>query len=115
MTLKRDEFLNHLFGTYRDLLGAFEPTPAFNAKVWARIEARKRESLNWASYLIAWSPRLAFAAVLLAAALLVAAPWMGTGADSQSALLDASYVDMLALESMDDQGGALLVLAENGR
>lgn len=115
MTLERDEFLNHLFGTYRELLGSFEPSAAFNAKVWARIEARKRESLGWASYLISWSPRLALAAVVLAAVLLFAAPWMGTGADSQSALLDASYVDVLALESMDDQGGALWVLAENGR
>ena len=115
MTSQRDEFLNHLLGTYRELLGSFESTGAFNAKVWARIEARKRESLNWASFLIAWSPRLAFAAMVLAAALLVATPWMGEDAGSQSALLDASYVDVLALESMDDQGGALWVLAENGR
>ena len=114
MPPNRDEFLDRLFELYRELLGEFEPTPAFVAKVWARIDARKQARASWASYLIAWSPRLAIASFALAA-LLVASEWMPLGNGSDSVLLDSSYVDVLALDSMEGQDEALSVLAENGR
>jgi hypothetical protein len=114
MTTNRDEFLDRLFGMYREVLGEFEPTPAFVAKVWAKIDSRRRERASWASYLIAWSPRLAIASFAVAA-LLVASQWMPIGNESDSALLDSSYVDVLALDSMDEQDEALWVLAENGK
>ena len=114
MTENRDQFLNRLFRMYSDLLGEFEPSPAFVAKVWAGIEARKQEKASWAFYLIAWAPRLAIASVA-AAALLTASYWMLPSGSTESALLDSSYVDVLALDSMDGQDGALWVLAENGK
>ena len=114
MTENRDQFVNRLFKTYSDLLGEFEPSPAFVAKVWAGIEARKQEKASWAFYLIAWAPRLAIASVALAA-LLTVSQWMLLGDSSESALLETSYVDVLALDSADEQDGALWVLAENGK
>lgn len=114
MAMNRDEFLDRLFAMYKELLGEFEPTPAFVAKVWARIDSRRQERASWASYLIAWSPRLAIASFAVAA-LLVASQWMPLRYESDSALLDSSYVDVLALDSMEEQDEALWVLAENGR
>ena len=114
MIINRDEFLDRLFGMYKELLGEFEPTPAFVAKVWAEIDSRRQARTSWAHYLITWSPRLALAS-LAVAALLVASQWTTFGTESDSALLDSSYVDVLALDSIDEQDEALWVLAENGR
>ncbi len=114
MAANRDQYLNRLFGVYKELLGDFEPSPAFVAEVRAKIDSREQERASWASYLIAWSPRLAIASFAVAA-LLVASQWMPIGNESDSALLDSSYVDVLALDSMEEQDEALWVLAENGK
>ena len=108
----REEFLSRLFATYKNLLGDFEPTPAFIPMVWRRIEARRNENDSWANYLIAWSPRLAFAAVA-AALLLIASLWVPFGSDRESTLMSTTYVDVLTASSMDEQDGALWALAAN--
>lgn len=115
MSASDRRFLNHLLSAYGDLLGPFEPSPHFNAGLWARIEERRLKAASWMSYWIAWAPRLSLAAVVLAAALLAAVPWLSPDDGSESALLDSSYVDVLARDSIDDPDGALWVLAENGR
>jgi hypothetical protein len=114
MQQNRETVMDRLFGTYRQLLGDFEPTPTFAARVWRAIEARKLERTSWAAYLISWAPRLACASVAVAA-MLIAAQWTPLGNNVESALLDASYVDVLTLDSLDEQDGALWVLAENGQ
>ena len=113
MQTNRDEFLNRLFAIYRDLLGEFEPSPAFAARVWSAIDARKRENASWASYLIAWSPRLAFASMALAG-LVAFSHWVTAGTDGGSVVLEASYEDVLIRNAMDQRDGAIWVLAENG-
>lgn len=110
----REGFLDRLFATYRELLGEFEPTPAFAAKVWAKIESRKRENDNWLTYLIAWSPRLAFASFAVAL-LLTASQWLPSQDAGEAALLDATYVDVLRANSLDEEDGALWMVASNGR
>ncbi len=112
MRTNRDEFLNRLFAMYRDLLGDFEPGPDFTARVWAAIEARKEDSPTWLSYLIAWSPRLAAASVLLAA-LAVVSQWALHETDSASVVLESSYEDVLIQSAMDQSDGTIWVLAEN--
>lgn len=107
MSASDRRFLTHLLSVYRDLLGPFEPSPHFNARLWARIEKRRLRAASGMSYWIAWAPRLALAAVVLAAALLAATPWLAPQDGGKSALLDSSYVDVLA--------GDYWVLAENGR
>ncbi len=113
MRTNRDEFLNNLLAMYRDLLGEFEPSPAFAARVWAAIEARKEDGPSWLSYLIAWSPRLAAASVALAA-LAVASQWAFVGPNRDSLVLESSYEDVLIRTAMDQSDGAIWVLAENG-
>lgn len=113
MQSNRDEFLNRLLALYRDLLGEFEPSPAFTARVWAEIEARKKESPSWLSYLIAWSPRLAAASFVLAL-LAVASEWAMVGTDSESLVHASSYEDVLIEDVMNQSNGAIWVLAENG-
>ena len=117
----RDEFLGRLFATYRDLLGDFEPSPSFAAKVWTGIEARKRAVAEggqeidfWSAWLLAWSPRVAFAA-LACAALLTAAQWLPFGQDRGAAVLEASYVDVLVEDTLGEGDDAMWVLAENGK
>lgn len=113
MTTDREDFLRRLLAAYKALLGEFEPSPAFVPGVWRAIEAR-RERGAWRHYLIAWSPRIGLAAVAVAV-LLIASQWLPLGNGTESALIDSSYVDVLAMDSMDEEDGALWVLAENGR
>ncbi|MCY4595720.1 MAG: hypothetical protein OXC19_13105 [Bryobacterales bacterium] len=110
----REEFLSRLFATYKNLLGDFEPTPAFIPMVWRRIEARRNERDSWANYLVAWSPRLAFTSVA-AALLLIASLWLPSESDREAALINTTYVDVLTASSMDEQDGALWALAANRR
>ena len=116
----RDEFLGRLFATYRELLGEFEPSPAFSAKVWAAIEARRRlvadrrqEMDFWTACLTALSPRLAFAALAFAA-LLAATQWLALGDARSAAVLEASYVDVLVQNAIGEPDEAVWVVAENG-
>jgi hypothetical protein len=114
MTAKPDELLDRLFAVYREMMGAFEPGPMFVAEVWAKIRSRRQEQHGWAAYLTAWAPRLALSAVAVAA-LLVGFLWAQVSQREESALLNATYVDTLALDSMDEQDGAVWVVARNGR
>ena len=114
MTAKRDEFLDRLFAVYRELMVAFEPGPSFVAEVWAKIRSRRDEQAGWATYLVAWAPRLALSTAAIAA-LLVGFLWTQVSEREESALLNATYVDSLALDSMDEQDGVVWVVARNGR
>jgi len=108
---ERNEFLDRLFATYRSLLGDFEPSAAFVAKVWQRIEARRAERGGWASYLVAWAPRLAYGSLALAL-ILIASQWLPINDRREDALIESSYVDVLTENSLDEQDGALWALAE---
>lgn len=109
-----DDFLSRLFLLYRDLLGEYEPSPSFVAKVWLAIDARKAASVSWSSYLVAWSPRLAAASMALAA-LLALSQLVTSGSDSGTVVLESSYEDVLILNAMDQNDGAIWVVAENGQ
>ena len=110
----REEFLSRLFATYKQLLGDFEPTPAFIPMVWRRIEVRRDERDGWANYLVVWSRRLALTSIA-AALLLTASLWLPSGSDRESALINTTYVDVLTASSMDEQDGTLWALATTGR
>ncbi len=114
MQNSRDEFLDHLFAVYRELLGDYEAGPSFIAEVWAKIEARRREQSSWLTYLLKWAPRLAVSAAAIAA-LLTASLWIQSAWQRDSELLDASYVDVLMLDSIDEQDGAIWMVARNGK
>lgn len=114
MTAKPDELLDRLFAVYREMMVAFEPGPSFVAEVWAKIRSRREEQNGWGTYLVAWAPRLALSAVAVAA-LLVGFIWTEVSQREESELLNATYVDTLALDSMDEQDGAVWVVARNGR
>ncbi len=114
MTAKPDELLDRLFAVYREMMGTFDPGPMFVAEVWAKIRSRQQEPNGWAAYLTAWAPRLALSAAAIAA-LVVGFLWAQVTQREESALLNASYVDTLALDSMDEQDGAVWVVARNGR
>ena len=114
MKTKPNEFLDRLFAVYRELMVAFEPGPSFVAEVWAKIRSRREEQTGWAAYLVAWAPRLALSAAAVAA-LLVGFLWTQVSEREESALLNATYVDTLALDSMDEQDGVVWVVARNGR
>ncbi len=107
-----EEFLDRMFAAYRGALGEFRLSPEFLPLLWARIESRR--SAGWLTHLAAWSPRLALAAVVLAA-LLTASLSLPYGQSSESAVLESSYVDVLTLDSMDEHDRALWQLAENNR
>lgn len=107
-----DEFLDRMFAAYREALGEFRSSPQFLPLLWARIEARR--PAGWFTHLAAWSPRLALAALAFAA-LLIASLGLPYGQSNESAVLEASYVDVLTLDSMDEHDRALWQLAENKR
>ena len=109
---EHDKFLDRMFEIYRDALGEFEPSPEFMPNLWAKIESHR--PVSWLTHLVAWSPRLAFASVAVAA-LLIASMWLPQGQFSDTAVLESSYVDVLTLDSMDEHDGALWQLAENAR
>ena len=98
---------------YRELLGDFEPSPMFGARVWAAIEARRESAPSWWSYLIAWSPRLAAASLALAA-LALFSQWAMLGPENDSLARGSSYEDLLIEDIMKQSNGAIWVLAENG-
>lgn len=110
----RDDFLDRLFATYRSLVGDFEPSPAFIAMVWQRIEARREEQGGWASYLVAWTPRLLYGSLALAL-ILIASQWLPINDRREDALMESSYVDVLTENSLDEQDSALWALAEYRR
>lgn len=112
MMQEQEKFLDRMFAIYREALGEFEPSPEFLPNIWARIESRR--PVSWLTHVVAWSPRLAFASVAVAA-LLIASIWLPNGQSNESALLESSYVDVLTLDSMDEHDGALWQLAENER
>ncbi len=98
---KFDEFCGRLFAIHRDLLGDFEPSPAFSAKVWARIEARRRAGAEdmdfWTACLTEWS-RWFVRVAMVAAAL---ALWLPFANDAGPGVLETSYVDVLIQDELD--------------
>ncbi len=106
------ELLDRMFAAYRDALGEFRPSPQFLPLLWAKIESRN--PVSWLTHLAAWSPRLALTALVFAA-LLIASLALPYGRSNGSAVLEASYVDVLTLDSMDEYDRALWQLAENKR
>ena len=114
MTTRHDELLDRLFSVYREMMVAFEPGPSFVAEVWDKIRARHEEQSGWAADLVAWAPRLALSAVAVAG-LLVGFHWTQASQRDESELLNATYVDTLALQSMDEHDGAVWVFARYGQ
>lgn len=114
MKTSHDELLDRLFSVYREMMVAFEPGPSFVAEVWDKIRARNEEQNGWAADLIAWAPRLALSAVAVAG-LLVGLHWPQASQRDESELLNATYVDTLALDSMDEHDGAVWVVARYGQ
>lgn len=114
MKASHDELLERLFSIYREMIVAFEPSPSFVAEVWEKIRARHEEQSGWAGDLVAWAPRLALSAVAIAG-LLVGFHWTQASQRDESELLNATYVDTLALESMDEHDGAVWVVARYGQ
>ena len=114
MQADREEFVGRLLATYRSLLGDFEPSPAFVGMVWRTIEARHAEGSGWASYLVAWAPRLAYASAA-AAALLIVSQWVSAESGREALVIDSAYVDVLAMNSVDEQDGALWMSVANRR
>ena len=113
MKASHDELLDRLFATYREVMVAVEPGPLFVAEVWEKIRARNEEQTGWVADLVAWAPRLALSAVAIAA-LLVGFHWAQANQRDESELLNATYVDTLALDSMDEHDGAVWVVARYG-
>lgn len=86
----RDQ-LNAWFGRYREALPDPEPSAGFTPGLWARIEARRRESQR---FVVVARRMLAAASTLgLALGLLVMSPESG---ERTQPTLTASYVEMLA-------------------
>jgi hypothetical protein len=114
MQQEQETILDRIFEIYRELTGDIESSPYFLANIWRGIELRKQENRSWMTYLVAWSPRLAIASAAVAL-LLIASVWIPFGASNEVVLLDSSYVDVLAQNSMDEQDDALWRLASNVR
>lgn len=105
--------LDRLFRIEAESAVEFTPSPAFTPGVWAGIERQRLARSSWAYYLVAWFPRLAFATMALAGAV-VLSHWMTVGPDSGAVALEASYEDVLIHNAMDQNDGAIYLLAENG-
>ncbi|MCY4188340.1 MAG: hypothetical protein OXD30_07630 [Bryobacterales bacterium] len=114
MKTSHEELLDRLFAVYREVLAAFDPGPSFVAEVWDKIRARKEEQAGWSADLLAWAPRLVLLAIAIAA-LLIGLHWKHANQRDEAELLNATYVDTLALDSMDEHDGAVWVAARYGQ
>ena len=106
-----DAGLDRLLAAYRDSFPEIEASPGFLSSVWQKIEERR--SSSFLSQLERWAPRLA--AFSATAALLLAAllPW--TAASSPDDLLESSYLDVLTVDSLEEQDQTFWALAGKGR
>jgi hypothetical protein len=102
--------LDRLLAAYRDALPDVEATPQFLPGVWQRIEAAN--PVSWIFPLRQFAIRLV-AASALAAAILTGSAMLTPQRLPDAGILDASYVDMLTLASMDEDEGVLWLQAES--
>lgn len=100
--------LDRLFAAYRRATSEVEASRNFLPELWARIDAQRTP--EWLSPLKLWATRLT-AASAAAAALMVASSLLPTNAEQPIDVLDASYEEVLTVDSMDEHDGALWILA----
>jgi hypothetical protein len=105
--------LGRLFAAYRDACPDLAGSANFVPHVWEAIERSRPAS--WVFPLRFWARRLVMSATL-ATSLLIGylAVWQGPAA-STADVLDASYLDVLTAESLDEQDAEFWRLAENNR
>ncbi len=104
--------LDELFAASQRAFPEFEPSPAFLAQVWARIEERRQP--GWLELVLAWSPKVAVASAV-AAFVLSFSTYLERHQQLSDELLDSSYVDALTVDSLDEEDGAMWTLAGNQR
>ena len=103
-----EQELDELFAASRDAFPELETSPNFLPEIWAKIEDRR--ALGWLTLISNWSPRLALAASLAAAALTTTAAINHQKARNME-LLESSYIDALTVSSLDEQDGSQWILA----
>jgi hypothetical protein len=106
MSPEQEGRLDRLFAAYRAALPDLEPTPQFLPGIWQRIDAAK--PVSWVFPMRQFAMRLVAAsalaaAVLTASAMLTNVPHRAADAEE----LGATYVDVLAVASMDEDEGVL--------
>jgi len=108
MSRKTEQDLDKLFAASRSAFPELEASPNFLPEVWAKIEERRAP--GWLTLVSNWSPRLALAASLAAAVLTTTAAINHQKARNIQ-LLESSYIDALAVSSLDEQDGSQWILA----
>lgn len=108
MNANTEQELDNLFAASRNAFPEMEASANFLPEVWMKIEQRRAP--GWLALISNWSPRLALAGSLAAAALTVTAA-INQQQSRSMALLESSYVDALTVDSLDQQDGAQWILA----
>lgn len=99
--MEQPDQLSAWFGRYREAMPDPEPGPGFTPGLWAKIDARRRESQRFA--LMARRMLAAAGTLGLALALLVVSP---VASRQDEPALTASYVEMLVeVEGTGAYGG----------
>jgi hypothetical protein len=107
--------LGRLFAAYREACPDLEGSANFVPRVWEAIERSRPAS--WIFPLRLWARRLVMSATL-ATGLLIGylAVWQRPAVTTPTAdVLEASYLDVLTAESLDEQDAEFWRLAENQR
>jgi hypothetical protein len=106
--------LGRLFAAYREACPDPEGSANFVPHVWEAIERSRPAS--WVFPLRVWARRLVVSATL-AASLLIGylALWQRPVPAPTADVMEASYLDVLTAESLDDQDAEFWRLAENKR
>lgn len=106
--------LARLFAAYREACPDLEGSANFVPNVWEAIERSRPAS--WVFPLRFWARRLVMSATL-ATGLLIGylAVWQGPAPGPTADVLEASYLDVLTAESLDEQDAEFWRLAENKR
>jgi len=100
--------LDQLFKAYRQACADFEPSADFMPVLWAKIEAAG--TMSWLVPMRIWATRLAAAASLAAAVLIVSLGFMQRAPED---LLEAGYIDVLVEDAVLASDGDLWLLGEN--
>ena len=104
--------LGWLFAAYREACPDTEGSPNFMPRVWEAIEQSR--PVSWIFPMRLWAQRLLMGATL-ATAMLISYLAVLQKSTSTVDILEASYVDVLTAESLDDIDAEFWHLAENGR
>ena len=106
--------LGRLFAAYREACPDLEGSANFVPHVWEAIDRSRPAS--WVFPLRVWARRLVMSATL-ATSLLIGylAVWQRPAVPPTADVLEASYLDVLTAESLDEQDAEFWRLAENNR